>query len=194
MTWRVAESLKTLLAEINALYPYRDKRTDGAISGYPGSISSHNINSQGVVCALDITTGNYANGISVKDGQAHAEQIRVALRDDPRGIPCYVIHYMEPPYVDRAGPCIATANGNWVWQRYGGSSPHQDHIHVSVDWDIYTGAAPSGQADYDLTLPWNISVTVIGQGSDIKPIPTPPPAPVYTPDQQFLVDLGLALT
>lgn len=169
MAWRVAQSLVTLLAEVNAAYPGRDKRTDGAISGYPGSISSHNINSQGVVCALDITTGDYPGGISPSQGMALAEQIRIAIRDQPRGIPCYPIHHMEPPYVPYAGPWIATANQNWAWQPYGGSDGHTSHIHVSVDWDIYTGGAPSGQADYDTTLPWGIT-TVTGQSTDITPI------------------------
>lgn len=169
MAWRKAFSLDTLLAEVNAAYPGRDKRTDGAISGYPGSISSHNVNSQGVVCALDITTGNYPGGINSAQGQALAEQVRIAIRDQPRGIPAYPIHYMEPPYVPTPGPYIATVNGNWAWAPYGGSDIHKSHLHVSVDWDIYTGGAPSGQADYDTTLPWGIT-TLAGQGSGITPI------------------------
>ena len=187
MAWRKAYSLEVLLAEVNALFPNRDKRTDGAISGYPGSQSSHNVNSAGVVCAVDITTGNYSGGISPAEGQALAEKIRIALRDQPRGIPAYPIHYMAPPYVSAAGPHIATAGTNWAWEPSGGSDPHTSHIHVSVDWDIYTGGAPSGQADFDTRLGWGLN-TLAGQGSGITPIPN------YTADQQFLVALGLALT
>lgn len=152
--WRVAGSLLTLLAEVNAAYPDRDKRTDGAISGYPGSVSSHNVNSEGVVCALDITTGDYGDGISTADGQALAEAVRIAARDQPRGIPVYPIHYMAPPYVPTPGPYIATAGTNWAWDHYFGSDLHTSHLHISADWDIPTGGSPSGQADYDSTLPW----------------------------------------
>lgn len=167
MAWRIAQSLLTLLDEVNALYPDRYKGTDGGISGYtygaggvvvnPNNQSSHNINSEGVVCAFDITTGDYDGGISTKDGQALAEKVRIAIRDQPRGIPAYPIHYMEPPYVPTPGPYIATANNNWAWAPYGGSDLHTSHLHVSVDWDVYPGGAPSGQADYDTTLPWNIA-------------------------------------
>lgn len=169
MAWRKAYSLDTILAEINALYPSRDKRTDGAISGYPGAQSSHNVNSEGVVCALDITTGDYPGGISTAQGQALAEQIRIACRDQPRGITVYPIHFMAPPYVAAAGPKIATAGTNWAWDDYLGSDLHTSHIHLSVDWDIFTGGRPSGLADYDLTTPWGLANTS-GQVSDITPI------------------------
>lgn len=197
MAWRVAQSLLTLLAEVNALYPERYKGTDGSISGYtygaggvvvnPYNQSSHNINSEGVVCAFDITTGDYAGGISVAAGQALAEQIRIRVRDQPRGIPFYGIHYMAPPYVAIAGPKICTYGTNWEWEHYSGSDLHKSHQHWSADWDVFPGGAPSGLADYDSTLPWNLT-SLAGQGSGVTPTPT------YTADQQFLVDLGLALT
>ena len=147
VSWRVAGSLLTLLAEINAAHPKRDKRTDGTISGYPGAISSHNINAAGVVCALDITTGMFSGGITPAQGVALADKIRIKLRDQPRGIPCYVIHNGK----------IASAGNNYAWLPYGGPDPHTSHIHVSVDWDIPAGGAASGQADYDSALPWGIA-------------------------------------
>ena len=171
MSWTLAPALRTLLAEVNALYPGRDKRTDGTISGYPGARSSHNYNSEGFVCALDITTGPYPGGISTIQGQALAEAVRLAIKIQPRGIPAYPIHYMEPPYVPKAGPYIATAGTDWEWEPYGypGSDPHTSHLHVSVDWDIYTGGAPSGLADYLTEMSWNLGGTS-GQGSGITPI------------------------
>lgn len=147
--WRVAGSLLTLLAEVNAAHPKRDKRTDGTISGYPGAISSHNINAAGVVCALDITTGMFSGGITPAQGIALADKIRIKLRDQPRGIPCYVIHNGK----------IASAGDNYKWLPYTGPDPHTSHIHVSVDWDIAGGGSASGQADYDTDLPWGISGT-----------------------------------
>lgn len=171
MDWTLAPALKVLLAEVNAAHPDRDKRTDGTISGYPGARSSHNYNSAGFVCALDITTGNYPGGISGAQGQALAEQVRLALKNQPRGIPAYPIHYMAPPYVPTPGAYIATAGTNWEWEPYGfpGSDPHISHLHISADWDIYTGQAPSGLADYMTTAPWGI-FNLSGQGSGITPI------------------------
>lgn len=188
MSWRIARSLAVLLAEINAAYPGRDTRTDGAISGYPGSISSHNVNSEGVVCAIDITTGDYPGGISTAQGMALAEQVRIAMRDQPRGLPCYPIHHMEPPYVPYAGPWIATVNRNWDWQPYGGADGHTSHLHISADWDIYAGGSPSGLADYDLTLPWNIS-TLNPQGGGYEIIQED----TMTPDQEAKLDAVLNL-
>ena len=171
MPWTLAPALRTLLAEVNALYPGRDKRTDGTISGYPGARSSHNYNSEGYVCALDITTGPYPGGISTAQGQALAEKVRLALKFQPRGIPAYPIHYMAPPYVPTPGPYIATAGTDWEWEPYGypGSDPHTSHLHVSVDWDIYTGGAPSGLADYLTEMSWNLG-GISGQGSGTTPI------------------------
>lgn len=178
MAWRIAQSLLTLLAEVNALYPSRAKGTDGGISGYtygPGGVvvnpynySGHNINSRGVICAFDITTGDRPGGISSKDGQALAERIRIAMRDQSRGQTPYVIHWMAPPYVAIAGTKIASAYDNWAWHTYYGADDHKSHIHPSVDWDIPHGGAPS-DADYDTTASWNLGSTS-GQSATITPI------------------------
>lgn len=150
--WRAAESIKVLLAEVNAAFPGRDKRTDGVISGYPGSVSSHQINSKGVVCAVDITVGDYANGITPAQAASLAESLRKELKVAPRGIYAYVI------YDGR----IARSTHDWEWEPYTGSSAHTDHIHVSVDWDIAEGGAPSGACPYDSTSTWNINGKAAG--------------------------------
>ncbi|MEO6089551.1 MAG: hypothetical protein ABIQ18_41235, partial [Umezawaea sp.] len=59
MDWRVANSLQTLLAQLNAAAPGRSKVSDGSI-GDPnhqaeGSGSDHNPDAAGVVCARDFT-------------------------------------------------------------------------------------------------------------------------------------------
>jgi hypothetical protein len=146
MNWRAADSVKVLLAEVNGLFPGRDKRTDGVVSGYPGSVSSHQVNSAGVVCAVDITVGDYPNGITPTQGAALAEAIRHELKVAPRGIYAYVIY-------DRR---MARSTHDWEWEPYTGTSPHTDHIHVSVDWDIPEGGAPSGECPYDMTDTWNL--------------------------------------
>jgi len=144
--WRAAESVKVLLSEVNALYPGRDKRTDGVISGYPGSVSSHQVNSAGVVCAVDITVGDYPNGITPAQAAVLAESIRHELKVAPRGIYAYVIYNQR----------MARSTHDWEWEPYKGTSPHTDHIHVSVDWDIPEGGAPSGECPYDMTDSWNL--------------------------------------
>src|SRR5688572_28698753 len=90
VNWRAADSVKVLLTEVNAAYPGRDKRTDGVVSGYPGSVSSHQVNSAGVVCAVDITVGDYPNGITPAQASVLAEAIRHELKVAPRGIYAYI--------------------------------------------------------------------------------------------------------
>lgn len=179
MTWRNAHSLTMLLTQINKLYPDRYKGTDGGISGYtygpggvvvnPNNYSGHNINSRGVICAFDITTGDYPGGISTNDGQRVAEGIRLSMRDQARGLTPYVIHWMDPPYVAISGAKIATAHENWAWNTYFGEDPHKSHIHPSVDWDIPHNGAPSGLSDYDNMDPWKLD-GISAQGSDITEI------------------------
>lgn len=147
MDWRAAESIKVLLSEVNAIFPDRDKRTDGAVSGYPGSKSSHQINSKGVVCAQDITVGDYPGGITPAQATDLAEQIRLELKVAPRGLYAYVIYNKR----------IAHGGNDWEWAPYAGVSEHTDHIHVSVDWDILEGEAPSGACPYDDTATWHLT-------------------------------------
>lgn len=167
MAFRVANSLLSLVAEINAIFPNRSKATDGSISGYtygPGQVivnynnaSSHNINSEGVVCAYDITTAYQQFDISDHDGQLIAEVIRRRLRDQPRGTTAYEIHHMAPPFVPYAGPWICHGNWDWSWAEYTGIDGHTSHSHVSADYDCYPNGAPSGLAAYDTTLPWDLA-------------------------------------
>jgi hypothetical protein len=171
MTWRLAQSLVVLRGQIDAMYPNRSKVTDGTISGYAGSISSHNPNADGVVCALDITTGDYPGGISMAQSYALADAIRLELLAAPRGLYTYLIHHMEPPYVPSPGAYIAHGGpaSLWQWIPYTGIDPHTSHIHVSVDWDIAAGEAASGQDPYDLTTPWHLATTSTQSGT-ITPI------------------------
>lgn len=171
MAWRIAKALSVYLAEVNTIWPARNKGTDGSISGYTygaGGVvvngnnqSSHNINSAGVVCAFDVTTGAYAGGISHLDGQLLAEVTRRRLRDQPRGVPAYIIHYMDPPFVAASGPYIAHGNWDWSWSPYTGPDLHTSHAHLSVDKDIFPGGAPSEDVDYDTDLPWDLAAGLV---------------------------------
>lgn len=142
MGWRLSRSLEILRNEINAKHPNRDKRADGAISGYPGSISSHNVNSLGVVNAIDVTVGSYVGGITHAQALEDVEQIRQSIKRDPRGYDAYVIYQQRI-----ADGCTGE------WRTYYGEF-HGSHYHVSSAHDIPMGGVTAGNNDYDIELPW----------------------------------------
>lgn len=153
MSWRLSKSLEILRNEINAKHPNRDKRTDGTISGYEGSISSHNVNSEGVVNAIDITVGSYVGGITHAQALEDTEQIRLSIKNDPRGYDAYVIYEQS------------IADGyTGEWRHYSGPR-HSSHYHVSSAHDIPMGGVTSGNHDYDIELPWLSK----GGEDDMKP-------------------------
>ncbi len=132
-SWRVAKSLNTLLDQVNAAYPGRDKSSDGTIGDERHQAeqhSEHNPDSNGVVRARDISN-DPAHGLS---SEALAQTL-VASRD-PRIL--YVISNKK----------IANSTiNNWAWRPYNGSNPHDHHVHISVVADPKL---------YDDTRPWAI--------------------------------------
>ena len=121
MAWRMSRSLDVLLAQINALSPNRDKPSDGGIgaANHSASLSDHNPNEAGVVCARDFTH-DPAHGI---DSEQLAEAL-LASRD-PR------IKYV----ISNRKIAASYATGGqpaWTWRSYSGKNPHNHHVHVSV--------------------------------------------------------------
>ncbi len=143
MSWRVAKSLLTLRDQVNALYPNRDKSSDGTIGDerHQATHSEHNPDDNGVVRAMDISN-DPAHGV-VSDKIAHA----LIDSRDPR------IMYV----ISNSKICSATVHP-WEWRDYGGSNPHDHHFHISVVAD---------PAKYDDTRPW----TAIGATPLVQPIP-----------------------
>lgn len=135
--WRVVRSLLTLRDQINALAPGRSKASDGTVgdAAHQAGTSDHNparysaLGSTPVVCALDVTQ-DPAHGA---DMGPIAEALRLS-RDRRIG---YVIFNRR----------ITGPNHGWAWDRYSGSDPHTNHMHVST---VHTAAA-------DDTSPWRIS-------------------------------------
>ena len=115
MGWRLAYSLETLRKQLNEAYPGRDKTSDGTIgdTSHSHTASDHNLNAQGVVCAMDIDN-DLSDNFSAHD---LAEIMRVNRHPDLK----YIISK------DR----ICSARDNWVWRKYTGYR-HDKHIHVSV--------------------------------------------------------------
>jgi murein L,D-transpeptidase YcbB/YkuD len=133
---RRAHSLATLLAQVNALAPNRDKSSDGWIgdAAHQATKSEHNPNAQGVVRAIDITH-DPADGF---DSWAFAEMLRA--RADPRLY--YVISNGR------------IANPGQAWRKYTGSNKHDHHVHISVEASatLYDDAQ-----EWDISGDWNAS-------------------------------------
>lgn len=128
--WRPAKCLLTLRNQVDALYPGRDKSSDGMIGDekHQATRSEHNPDPDGVVRAFDITH-DPAHGL---DARKLAEAL-LASRD-PRIM--YVISNAQ----------IASATVNpWQWRPYNGINAHRHHMHLSV-----------GKPLADDPRPWNL--------------------------------------
>ena len=119
MSWKLAPALAALIADINHLWPDRDKTYDGTIgdAAHAARKSEHNPNRDpsddvpdGYVTAADITAG----GIDVN-------KVINTLIADPRV--WYVIH-------DRV---IRSRTYGFKAQAYNGTNPHTHHVHVSLN-------------------------------------------------------------
>lgn len=111
---RLADSLKNLFAEIDAVWPQRDRRTDGWIGdkAHQATQSDHNPDSRGIVHAIDID----------KDGIDAYFVVEQCIRDDRPA--SYVVYNRE----------IWSRSRDWKPRRYTGSNPHTSHIHVSIQY------------------------------------------------------------
>lgn len=129
MSWRLAKSLETLRAQINAAAPGRSKLSDGTIgdAAHSARTSDHNPDSDGVVKAFDIT-------------------------HDPRaGVDCNAIAEALKRSGDKRIKYLIWNSRIWnpsiagEWRAYTGGNPHNKHLHVSVQ---------PGRALYDDASPW----------------------------------------
>ena|SRR6478609_6734356 len=145
--WRPAASLVALRNEINAIAPGRSKASDGTIgdAAHQQHHSDHNPDAEGMVRALDVTH-DPAGGA---DMAIISERLRVAK--DRRAT--YIIFNRR----------IASETHGWTWRDYTGSSPHKEHMHVSVSandsladdtspWGL-VGAGPGGDGGVTTDLP-----------------------------------------
>lgn len=138
--WRVARSLVALRRQVDAFAPGRSIASDGTIgdAAHASRASDHNPwvrdGSMGIVTAMDITH-DPAHGCD----SARIAQAIVASRD-PRVK--YVIWNRQIANASAIG-----AVGPWTWRAYGGSNPHNKHVHVSVN---------SEQDAYDNEGDWQV--------------------------------------
>lgn len=128
-SWRVAGSLKRLLAQVNAAAPERRRTHDGTIgdSAHAARKSDHNPNVAGVVTALDLT------------------------HDPARGCDCAALaaalvesRDARIKYLIFRGRIVSSKKQPWAWRPYDGANAHASHLHVSVDPDpgLYDDARP----------------------------------------------------
>lgn len=136
----LAGSLRQLFREIDALWPNRDRRTDGWIgdADHQTRQSDHNPDERGIVHAIDID----------RDGIEPQYVIdRVARTDRPTA---YVIYNRQ----------IWSRTRNFAVRPYTGDNPHTDHIHVSI---LYG-------PDYETDIwAWDVADLGKGSGRAVKP-------------------------
>jgi hypothetical protein len=139
---RLAKSLITLINQMDAQFPIRDRSSDGTIGDvrHQHEVSDHNPDHEGVVRALDITH-DPAHGV---DTYKLADNLRIGR--DPR------IKYLISNRRICGNEGYASRNGvpAWTWTAYHGTNPHNMHVHVSVSND---------DALADDTRPWIIGDT-----------------------------------
>lgn len=181
MAWRLARSLTTLRAQVDALYPGRSRVSDGSIgdAAHASRSSDHNPwvkireggRTVGIVTGLDLTH-DPDDGM---DSYALAETLRVAAAGG-EGRVKYII----------SNGRIASAVKAWVWRVYSGKNPHDHHVHISVQ---------PAQALFDDTTPWPLTPRV-------TPASTGPDTPLLAPGskgeavsrmQTLLIRAGFAL-
>lgn len=123
MNWRIANSLTTLLSQVNKDFPHRRKDSDGGIGNaeHAARTSDHNpyiiVKGVGVVRAYDFTHAPETGF----DAYAFAETL--LKNRDPRIR--YVISNGKIAG-GKAGP------EPWKWRKYTGANKHDHHTHVSV--------------------------------------------------------------
>lgn len=122
MAWYACGCLNTLLAEINASAPNRNKASDGSIGdqAHQSRTSDHNpCSCHSAVCARDFTH-DPAGGF---DSYAFADWLRQRCQQGVEQRVKYIISNSR---------IASFTKDNWSWRSYTGSNPHSRHAHVSV--------------------------------------------------------------
>ena len=139
--WRIARSLLALRKQVDARAPRRSKASDGSIgdAAHATRNSDHNPwvrdGGMGVVTAIDITND--------PSGGCDAEKLAAAIIGSRDRRVKYVIW-------NRRIASSTSVDGSpaWAWRPYGGSNPHNKHVHISVRPD---------KAAYDDERAWQLA-------------------------------------
>lgn len=172
MAWRLAHSLEQFRAEVNALWPGRDKHSDGSIGdlAHQHQRSDHDPNAANVVCAfdLDVDLDGTDDGLDDVDIDWIAETLRA--RRDPRIAFAILKRRIFRGY-DKPGIPAFT------WSPYTGADAHVSHLHLSV------GQGPEGNrtGNYDDRAPWGLTKphTAVPHNVPVPPLPKRKPMCIY---------------
>lgn len=161
MSWRECKSLLKLREQVNAIWPNRDRRSDGEVGDLAHSKrkSDHNPNAAGVVTALDIDRelGGQPDGSNAGDTVAVLVAKLQASRD-PRIK--YLIWNAQ----------ITLPGDISKWKPYHGANAHKHHCHISVSSDPKL---------YDDAGEWDLS------GTATVPVNHPGTTTIAHPQIQF---------
>jgi hypothetical protein len=146
--WRTCKALVMLGQQIDQKYPRRNKQCDGTIgdAAHQSRDSDHNPwvkdeNGIGVVTARDITHDSSSQG---PKGQDLVDAL--VKSQDPR-IKYIIFNRRIWRSYDRPARNGRPAVPAWHPDKYTGTNPHTQHVHISV------GSDPDF---YDSTRPWSI--------------------------------------
>lgn len=149
--WKLAPALETLRNQINAAYPTRSKISDGTIgdASHQASKSDHNPDSNGIVCAMDIT-----HDPSVGLSADRLSDILYASRDRR------IAYIIANRLITRPS---GTGSGNYgSWAPYYGINAHKHHVHISILHGSYANDATK----------WNLPE--LGSNIPKPPVVVPP--------------------
>lgn len=142
LPWRVANSLKILLGQVNAHYPHRSTASDGTIGDYQ---HCHGGNPKTSDHCAWIVDGDHrvVSAVDITHDPQHrcdAGKIAAGLVESQDDRIKYVI------WNRRIAASYAVGGfAPWTWRPYTGPSPHTDHVHLSV--------LPE-KGKYDSEAPW----------------------------------------
>ena len=145
MSYYLAPSLAKLRAQVNAMFPTRDKESDGWIgdAAHNARKSDHNADwssiPKGIVRAFDFDEDLW--GRNVRDPGPIAQALADAFTRDSRT--AYVIYegriWQNPAVFKNGG-----------WRKYSGVNAHKKHVHISlrhgITWERNEAAWPMPSA------------------------------------------------
>jgi hypothetical protein len=147
--WYVAPALLTLRAEVDAAYPDRDKASDGTIGdpSHAARASDHNPDwdsiPPGCVRAMDVDSNGAPGALT----DLVTDLLRATIGDT------------RVWYVIWDGKIYSRTYG-WAPRVYTGASPHDHHVHISLQGMEVTQAAAHAYA-FD-TSPWDLGADPTG--------------------------------
>ena len=135
ISWRLSAAAFRLRDEVNAMFPKRDKKSDGALGDVRHSAreSDHNPDADGWVRAIDID-----EDLNGKDGSDPVSANRLAAAIVEIGK-----QDIRLKYVIFEGQ-IWSRTYRWKPQKYTGPNAHLHHIHVSFTSAGDMDASPFG--------------------------------------------------